>query len=93
MPPAQGGYSQEVSVWNYCHVSHWKRRSFISGTISTYRNYYYLESWAFASRYFSAVLSRGSILPLLGIVEGLMHMAQPFQSSATEDMVQENKVP
>jgi hypothetical protein len=30
---------------------------------------------------------------LLGIVEGLMHMAQPFQSSATEDMVQENKVP
>jgi hypothetical protein len=62
-------------------------------TISTYRNYYYLESWAFASHYFSAVLSRGSIPPLLGIVEGLMHMARRFQSSATEGMVQENKVP
>jgi hypothetical protein len=62
-------------------------------TISTYRNYYYLESWAFASHYFSAVLSRGSTLPLLGIVEGLMHMAQHFQSSATEDMARENKFP
>ncbi len=62
-------------------------------TISTYGNCYHLESWAFASHYFSAVLSRGSIPLLLGIVEGLMHMAQLFQSSATEDMAQENKVP
>jgi hypothetical protein len=26
---AQAGYSQEVSLWNYCHVSHCKWRSFI----------------------------------------------------------------